>query len=40
MKLGISEATVKTHLKSIYERLDARSRTEAATTALRQGLVD
>lgn len=39
-QLGISEATVKTHLKSIYERLEVRSRAEAAARAVRLGLVD
>lgn len=39
-RLQISEATVKTHLKAIYERMDVRSRTEAAATALRLGLID
>lgn len=38
--LGISEATVKTHLKSLYTRLGVRSRTEAAAKAIRLGLVD
>jgi two-component system nitrate/nitrite response regulator NarL len=39
-RLGISDATVKTHLKSLYRKLDARSRAEAVGTALRLGLVE
>jgi two-component system NarL family response regulator len=38
--LGISEATVKTHLKSLYRRLGVRSRAEAAAKALRLGLIE
>lgn len=37
--LGIAEGTVKTHLKSILEKLDATSRTEAAAIAQRRGIV-
>jgi DNA-binding CsgD family transcriptional regulator len=33
-RLGISEATVRTHLENIYERLDVTSRTAAVTRAL------
>jgi DNA-binding CsgD family transcriptional regulator len=32
-QLGISEATVRTHLENIYERLDVTSRTAAVTRA-------
>jgi DNA-binding NarL/FixJ family response regulator len=39
-RLGISEATVKTHVKAVYTRLGVRSRAEAAATALRLGLID
>jgi DNA-binding NarL/FixJ family response regulator len=39
-KLGISEATVKTHIKALFGRLGARSRAEAVATALRLGLID
>lgn len=39
-QLGISETTVKSHLRVVYALLDAHGRAEAATTALRLGLVD
>jgi DNA-binding NarL/FixJ family response regulator len=39
-RLGISEATVKTHLRSLYRMLDAHSRAEAVATALRLRLVE
>ncbi|MCC5841332.1 MAG: response regulator transcription factor [Opitutales bacterium] len=37
--LGVSEGTVKTHLKSILEKLRAQSRTEAVTLARKQGIL-
>jgi DNA-binding NarL/FixJ family response regulator len=39
-ELGISEATVKTYVKGIFERLDAHSRAEAVANGLRQGIID
>ena len=37
--LGISEATVKSHINNILSKLDVADRTQAATTALQRGLV-
>ncbi len=39
-ELGISEATVKTHLKGVFGRLGVSSRAEAAAVGLRLGLID
>jgi len=39
-ELSIGEATVKTHVKSILDKLDAGDRTEAAMIALRRGILD
>lgn len=38
-QLGMSETTVKSHLRVIYAQLDAASRAEAVAVALRLGLV-
>jgi DNA-binding CsgD family transcriptional regulator len=38
--LGLSEATVKTHLKNAMARLNARNRTHLIALALRSGLLD
>ncbi|MGE3327373.1 MAG: response regulator [Acidimicrobiia bacterium] len=37
--LFISQKTVKNHLASIYEKLDARDRTQAVVMAMRMGIV-
>lgn len=37
--LSISEGTIKTHLKSILEKLRAQSRTEAVSLARKQGIL-
>ena len=39
-ELGIAEATVKTHMKSILPKLDASDRTHAVMIALRRGILD
>jgi len=38
--LRISEATVKTHLLHIFEKLGVADRTSAVTTAIRRGLIE
>ncbi len=38
-RLGISEHTVKFHVASLFQKLDASSRTEAVTLGIRKGLI-
>ncbi len=38
--LGVSRATVRTHLEHIYAKLDVSNRTEAVTEGIRKGLID
>ncbi|NGO76300.1 response regulator transcription factor [Streptomyces sp. YC504] len=38
--LGISDHTVRTHLQSVFRKLEVSHRTEAAVVALREGLID
>ena len=38
-QLFISQKTVKNHLASIYQKLDARDRTQAVLRAVRMGIV-
>jgi len=37
--LRLSENTVKLHVAAIFRKLDVSSRTEAATTAVRRGII-
>lgn len=39
-QLGVSRATVRTHLEHIYAKLVVSNRTEAVTLAIREGLID
>ena len=39
-QLGISPNTVKVHLRNVFTKIGASSRTEAAFTAVRMGLVE
>ena len=39
-ELGIAEATVETHLGSLYEKLQASDRGSAVATAMRRGLLE
>jgi LuxR family maltose regulon positive regulatory protein len=38
--LGVSVSTVKTHLRAVFERLGARSRTQAVARAREEGILD
>lgn len=38
-RLGISEGTVKTHVKSVLQKLEVASRTEAVSLGARRGLI-
>lgn len=38
-RLGVSEAVVKAHLRSIYSRLEVKRRSEAVAVALRLGVI-
>jgi len=40
VRLGVSSATVKTHLQSIFHKLDVPDRASAVAAALRRGLLD
>jgi DNA-binding NarL/FixJ family response regulator len=40
VELGISEETVKTHMKSILPKLSASDRTHAVMIALKRGILD
>lgn len=39
-KLSLSEDTVKTHMKSIFAKLEVSDRTHAVTAALRRGIIE
>jgi len=38
-ELGVSEDTVKSHMKSIFSKLDANDRTHAVVTAVKRGII-
>src|SRR5688500_18125852 len=38
--LGLSRATIRTHLEHIYEKLDVTNRVEAVTEGIRQGIIN
>jgi DNA-binding NarL/FixJ family response regulator len=38
-QLSITQSTVKTHVTSIFQKLNVTTRTEAVTTALRRGII-
>ena len=39
-ELGISEATVKTYIRGVFDRLEVSSRAEAVAVGLRMGLIE
>jgi two-component system NarL family response regulator len=39
-ELGISEDTVKAHMKSIFAKLGANDRTHAVVTAIKRGIIE
>ena len=39
-RLGVTEETVKTHMKSILSKLDATDRLQAVVIAMRRGIID
>jgi DNA-binding NarL/FixJ family response regulator len=39
-ELGLSEATVKTYIRGVFERLDVSSRAEAVAVGLRVGIIE
>jgi DNA-binding NarL/FixJ family response regulator len=39
-ELGLSEATVKSYLRGIFERLEVTSRAEAVAVGLRLGVIE
>jgi two-component system nitrate/nitrite response regulator NarL len=40
VRLNVASATVKTHLQSIYHKLDVPDRTSAVATAMRRGMLE
>ena len=38
--LGLSKATIRTHLEHIYQKLDVSNRVEAVTEGIRQGIIE
>jgi len=40
LELHLSEATIKTHLHNLYEKLDVSDRAAAVATAMRWGLLE
>ena len=39
-RLGITEETVKTHMRSVLSKLSANDRTHAAIIGLRRGIIE